>query len=67
MNARTQRPALRAYQVKVAPADAPAWHYFGLFTDGFAAVIDGLLRTQGQRVRISAKALPTNTTERVAA
>lgn len=51
------RPTLRAYQVTVRPAGAPSYSYTGQFTDGFAAVIDALGRTLGQRVRVSARAL----------
>lgn len=49
---------MKCFRISVTPAHGAAYHYFGLFTDGFAAVIDGMSRTIGQKVRISAKVLP---------
>lgn len=49
---------MRQFVVRITPVDGAAIYYVDFFPDGFAAVLDGLSRTIGQNVRISARRLP---------
>lgn len=49
---------MKPYTIRIQPANGPAYAFTGMYPDSIAAISDAIELTWGQRVRISAQALP---------